>query len=50
VNKGCQSALAFRTKQELHAVAEVRRFAQVSKRVNGISNAKRFIQQKSPST
>jgi len=50
VNKGCQSALAFRTKQELLAVAAVQRFGQVSKRVNGIANAKTFIQQKSRST
>jgi hypothetical protein len=48
--KGCQSALAFRTKQELPAVAAVQRFGQVSKHVNGIANARTFIQQKSPST
>lgn len=49
VNKGCQSALAFRTKQELLAVAEVQRFVKSSKAVNGIANARTFIQQKSPS-
>src|SRR5258708_2080285 len=45
-NKGCQSVLVFRTKQELLAAAEAQRFEQVSKRVNGIANARTFIQPK----
>jgi hypothetical protein len=46
VNKGCQSALVFRTKRGQCAVAEAQRFEQVSKPVNGIANAKTFIQPK----
>jgi hypothetical protein len=48
-SKGCQSALAFRTKQGLLAAAEAQRFEQVSKRVNGTVNARTFIPPKSPS-
>jgi hypothetical protein len=46
VNKGCQSALAFRTKLGPRAVVEAQRFVKPSKVVNGTVNAKTFIQQK----
>jgi hypothetical protein len=46
VNKGCPSALVFRTKRGQLAGACAQRFEQVSKRVNGIANAKTFIQPK----
>src|SRR5437763_505981 len=48
-SRGCQSVLAFRTKQELLA-AEALRFEQVNRHVNGIASARTFIQPSSLST
>src|SRR5438876_7982177 len=45
-NKGCQSVLVFRTKRGQLAGACAQRFEQVSKHVNGIANARTFIQPK----
>src|SRR5258708_28870118 len=47
VNKDCPFVLVFRTKREQHAVAEVPRFEQVNRPVNGIASAQIFIQPRS---
>src|SRR6266545_4931174 len=46
VNKDCQTALVFRTRRGQRAAVEAQRFVKSSKVVNGIANAKTFIQQK----
>jgi len=44
VNEGCPFVLVSRTKHGLHAVAAAQKFAQANRPVNGIANARTFIQ------